>query len=706
MADPILDPLNPSLGADSSDMAASGDGAEDIVDLSKPRVLVSSSHLSQALHRLQALLISHPNPSLSKRLLHRVLLPLWSLASWVIPKPHCHERYCQPASNLLGIYLKIAAGPAGFQDLTRNLLYNGDHRDDMQWGFEETVTGDIQIVNTSGLGGDAAAKRDLAAVGTKVKSLIDLIKSICSAEDISSIFSTLFTRWFAASNVKEDVGLSRNDAGDQSDPVMLLVEVNVLQQMMESFPAQIASQSDSILRLVEPILSQDPGSSDEETISVALSLLNIVITVPAFRKARMDKGVIKSIESSLERLSMADLGDTSATARNLSLLLRYRDEMEDASETPVGPTDSQVEDRKTYNLALLYITQADSPPPVRAEGLNLLQTLVLKDSSALNVPATAILLASLLQDDEDYINLKVIRMFTQLAVKHPKTVSKELLEHYVDTNEISSVDVRLRFGEALLQVIERLGDTFTGETARQTVEALLSTAGRRGHRPKTKERQDKDERLRQVKLRRAEKEWGGQLPDLGGDDTEEEKANKELLTQIISGWDSKKGSEDIRVRASALSILAIGIETNVAGVGPTLVTASVDLCANVLTMEPSPEAGILRRSAVLVIFSFIRALSKAKETGRRLGFGLTEESHEDIKNVLSYIANTDNDELVRLHAKDVIESLDSFKLGSLISEARMPQSTLTKLAGLSVNPGNSLIDPTGSSLRPRIEEIE
>lgn len=698
-----MEPLKPSMGGD---IAASGDGNEDIIDLSKPLVLATFDQLSQALYRLQALLISHPNPSLSKRLLHRVLLPLWSLASWILPKPHCHERYCQPAQNLLGIYLKIAAGPNGFQPLIGNLLYNGDHGEDMQWRFEETDTGNIQIVKNNKFGGDAAAKWAMDAVGSKVESVIDLIKSICSAEDISSIFTTLFARWYTANNVNEQVYLSTNNAGDRSDPVTMLAQVNVLQQMMAAFPTQLASRPDSILRLVEPILKQGPDSVDDETIPVALSLLNIVVTVPAFRKARMDQEVMQSIESSLEFLSKANLDDNSATARNLSLLLRYRDEMEDASETPSGPTENQVEDRKTYNLALLYITQADSPPPVRAEGLNLLQKLILDNSSTLNIPATVVLLASLLQDDEDYINLKVIKIFTQLAAKHPKTVTKEILEHYVDNNETSSVDIRLRFGEALLQVIERLGDTFTGDTARQIVEALLSTAGRRGYKPEARKRQEKDERLRQSKQKRAEQEWGGQIPELGEEETEEEKANRELLTQIISGWDSKKGSEDIRIRASALSILAIGIETNVAGVGPTLVTASVDLCANVLTMEPGAEAGILRRSAVLVILSFVRALNKAKERGRKLGFGLTEESQEDIKNLLNYIAGTDNDELVRLHAGVVVGSLDNWKFGSLIAEARAPESTLTKLAGLSIGPGKTVIDSTNSSLRPRIEEIE
>lgn len=689
-------------------MDTQGDNAE-IVDLTKPTVLVTAEQLAQALYRLQALLISHPNPSLSKRLLHRSVLPLWALASWTHPQPHCHEHYCQPAQNLLKIYLKIAADATELTSIIKNLVYNGSEDDDSRWRFEESTNGDIHIIKPRTSVKNVTAKFVWDDVDLKANSLVDMVKSVYSEDDISSIFSDLFATWFSTNNRKNDVGLAVDDSNDKSDPMILLAQVNVLQKMMDAFPSQLASRPDSILRLVEPILKQGSDAEEgDDTVTVALSLLNIVITAPRFQKANMDKGIIHSIESSLDRLSRGTMGDASATARNLSLLLKYRDELEDPSEKYTGPTERQIEDRKTYNLGLSYITQADSPPPVRAEGLNLLQTLITQNSPALDIQAILTLMSSLLQDNEDYINLRVIKIFTQLANRHSKTVTKEILEHYVDVNEVASVDTRLRFGEALLQVIERLGEMFTGETAQQVAEALLSAAGRRGYRPKTEEKRKKDERLRQLKQQRAEKEWGGKVPDLDDEEdeeTEEEKTNKELLTQIVSGWDSKKGSEDIRIRASALSILAVGIETNLPGVGPTLVTASVDLSVNILTMELGIETGILRRSAVLVILSFVRALNKAKEMGKSVGFGLTEESQQDIKRVLSYVAEMDNDELVRQHSRDVVESLENWRLSSFVSQARVPDANLSRLAGLSVNPEGA-VAANLTTARPKIEEID
>lgn len=705
VAEPILSPINPSSAPASAWEIAPGD----IIDLSRDRVLVSAEQLAQALFRLQALLISHPNPSLSKRLLRPIILPLWALASSVRPEAPCEERYCQPAQNLLRIYFKLAAEPQRIDNVTQNLLFNGNLEDDLRWRFRNTVTGDIEVIKPREAVDDDAAHHKWTDIEPKVESLIELIKSVCSADDVSSIFTELFGRWFSANAKKTDAVLLTKVGEAKEDPVNQLIQVKMLQRMMDTFPSQLAAGSDSILRMVEPILKQGADEGDDETVPVALSLLNIVVTAPNFLKARTDKSLVLSIESSLGRLGNADLGSASATARNLALLLKYRDELDDPSERPSAPTSRQIEDRKTYDLALSYITQADSPPPVRAEGLNLLQSLIVENSSILDIPATLVLMSSLLQDDDDYINLRLIKMYTQLANRHPKTVTKDLVEHFVDADEKASVDMRLRFGEALLQVIERLGEMFTGDTARQVAEALLATAGRRGYRPKTEQKQQREKKLRLMKQKRAEKEWGGEVPDLGSDEeeTEEDRANKEILAQIISGWDSKKGSEDIRIRGSALSILAVGIETNLAGVGPTLVSASVDLSVNVLTVESGMEAGILRRSAVLVILAFVRALNKAKENGRRLGFGLTDESQEDIKRVLSYVASTDNDGLVKQHASDVVESLDNWRLGSLVSQVQeqAPGTTLTRLAGLSVDPERAAFVERTSS-RPRIEEIE
>ena len=142
--------------------------------------------------------------------------------------------------------------------------------------------------------------------------------------------------------------------------------------------------------------------------------------------------------------------------------------------------------------------------------------------------------------------------------------------------------------------------------------------------------------------------------------------------------------------------------------GPTIVSAGVDLCLNILAMEPELEKGILRRAAIIVILSFVKALDEARQSGKSLGFGLTDQSRADIQRTLEYIAASDNDGLVQEHARDVVESLENWGMASLLPR-ESASSGLGNLAGLRVNPSVNLPGVANTETiggRPRIEEIE
>ena len=575
-----------------------------------------------------------------------------------------------------------------------------DEKSGRRWSIISTPNGGLQIV--SGQADESASQNPpMGVVDHKLEALSDLLEAAAADVDISSVFLGLFKAWLEARRGLDPEDVIIKQAREEVDPMRQLVEIKLLQKMMERFPTKLISRSDHALELVCQVLADSASSSgDDESVPVALSILNLVLTAPQFQRRKVNPEVLGSLESALNRLAAGE-DDVAGTARNLALLLEYRDEAEELLGDKGGPAGRQVEDRKTYNLAISYITQADSPPPVRSEGLNLLSTLVLARSAILDIPSLLVLLSSLLSDNDDYINLRVIKIFTQLADNHPRSVTRELLDHFVDVKETASLDKRLRFGEALAQVIERLGETFAGPLAHQVGQALLETAGRRGHRPKTEARQAREDRLRKMKHREAEEAWEGEIPDLSEDIGDEEKARKEILSRITEGWESKSGTEDVRIRTSALSIWAIAMETNLAGIGSTLASSSVDLCINILTMESEIEKGILRRAAILSVLSFVKALDKSREERRPLGFGLTPQSREDITRVLNYVADTDNDGLVQQHSRDVIESLENWDMATLVPTESQGESTaLTQLAGLAVNPDRS------SGSRPRIEEIE
>lgn len=703
----MLYPLNPSLSKDDQGQNQV-DGSDEIVDLSRDQVLVSYEQLSLAVRRLKTLVVSHPNPSLCKRLLRQVLLPLWAIASWPDLSTKTKEELCSPAMDLLKIFLRLGVSSELIHFIIRNLTFTGTGAAvQPAWSYQATADGRVHIVAPRQLAGQGQPGNliNLEEIDAKLGLLLELLEATASELDISSVFLELFKTWLAPrQRTRPGQILVQETEDKQEDPLIRVIEIKCLQGMMEKLPSKVVSRSDHALELASQILSDSEATTGgDETIPVALSLLNLVITAPGFKKAKVAPDILRLLETSLERLGRDPGNDIGGTARNLGLLLRYRDEVEDAPAATSGPTERQIEDRKTYNLAISYISQLDSPPPVRMEGLNLISTLVQAHSPMLDIPAVLVLMSTLLSDEEDYVNLKVIKIFTQLADKHPKSVVQELVDHYIDANEKASLNTRLRFGEALTQVIERLGETFTGEVAQKVANALLSTAGRRGHRPKTEAKQAREERARQLKRKEADDARGGEAPDLSDDETEEEKARNEMIARIVEGWESKRGTEDVRIRASALSIFSTGMETNIAGLGPSAVSTAVDLCANILTVEPEMEKGILRRAAVLLILDFVRALDKAKQERRRLGFSLAGQSREDIMRILQYVADVDNDGLVKQHAKDVVESLQNWEMASIVPDRQdLGGATLTKLAGLSVNPD---LSPRSGS-RPRIEEIE
>jgi hypothetical protein len=704
---PLLRSIQPPPGFTNE----AGTETDGVVDTTKDKILVPHNELVTALRRLHSLLLLHPNPGLCRRLLSPVVLGLWALASWSAPEPAITEDICKPALELLKIHLKVTPSPDRILLLVHNLGYRGGYdKGHPEWVYKATGAGLIQIVDARhpiGNTGISASHLTLEDISPKVTKLLDLVSSSLSDPDISAAFLELLKRWLksAGSSKKGDIIVKEGE--EEQDPFIQLSEIKTLQAMMERFPEKLATQPKHILDLAGQILagSGDALDGNDEIVGVALSLLNMVITAPGFQKSHVDPDVLALIESSLDKLSKTPT-DLSQTASNLRLLLLYRDEVDTTSSTAPAPTDRQIEDRKTYNLAISYITAPDSPPPVRAEGLNLISTLITAHSPILDIPGILVLLSSLISDSDEFIYLRIIKLYTFLCNNHPSSVLRELTDHFLDPRETHTLDARLRFGEAMLQVIQRMGETFTAALAHEAGTTLLAVAGRRGRRPKTEARQRREARAQEKRNREAAEAWGGEVPDMSDPVPEEERIRNEALERIVEGWESKRGSEDVRVRASALSVLGAAVEVNVAGLGKEVVTAAVDLCVAVLQMEREVEKGILRRAAVMFVLSFVKALEEARERGRDLGFGFGAQAQEDVMRTLRYVAEMDNDGLVVQLSRDVVESLENWQVVRLLPGSQQPAlgGGLMKLAGLDVDPERSAKAQEGS--RPRIEEVE
>jgi hypothetical protein len=712
IVEPLLQAINPSISVmDPLETDPLREDPDQVIDLTKPIVLVDSSSLFLALQRLSSIVNLSPIPNLCRRVIDPILIQLWTLSSWADKNHETTNRYSTLARSLLNIYFKINFSADNIVSIIDHLLQNGERREDSNgWAFAPGTNSDIHIIKIKNSvdSENILGRVNLVELEKKAKILIETLLSSGTGDEISSLFLTLLEDWIKVNESENRPGIITDvlEHGPISSAKGIFRGF-FLQQMMEMPPEKLISRLTQLWKLIHQVLNpKSLVSQPDDVIIVALSLLNLYITSPQFQTSQLESHELEEVQATLDKLSRENRPDLTQTARNLSALLKLRDDFGEELESKSAITDAQIEDRKTYNLSMTYITQTENPPPVRSEGLNMLSKMILSNSSILDIPAILVLLASIMEEDEDFLNLRAIKMYTELANRHPRAVTQELVERYLDSKEKASTDKRLRFGEALLQVIERLGETFTGEMAHHVAQVLLSIAGRRGDRPKARAKQEQQERLKNMKNAKGRNFVEEDDGETDMDITEEERANNEILAQIVHGWEGKRGSEDVRIRSSALSILARSIEGNITGVGATLTSDAVDLGINILTIEPELEKAILRRSAILLVLAFIKALHKAREAGRNIGFGLTDQSREDITRALTYIASIDNDGLVRQHADDVVESLANWNLSQFYTSTSETGSTLSSLSGLAVNPVTRIGASIEGGTRPKIEEID
>ncbi|KFY23449.1 hypothetical protein V491_02527 [Pseudogymnoascus sp. VKM F-3775] len=714
LAEPILRAIDPSQGRS----LAKNDG-ETIVGARN--ILSSPAELADALRRLASLISSHPNPGLSRRLLRNIVLPLWSLASWPAKDTEL-EDYRAPAGFLLHIILQLSVDGAQLVRIADNLMSQRTHGGRlMRWKYVESPPGGIRIEKASPTDDEPIGKLlsinkvstiDEKAIDFKVNAFLDLVKlaSTSDAFGISNLFITICRRWLVEEEETAPSGLIPSSLGSRPPRNFeeKIIDAKLLQGLIETVPNKLVEESTQVLELSSNILHRANRREDmknDDTVAIALSLLNMVLTSPSFKASSMDPSFVTSIKEALASTAKAET-ESSATAQNLLMLLDFKLIEPDAFDVP-PPTVSErvLEDRRTYKLATSYITSQDSPAPVRAEGLDLLTTLITSRSHILDVPATMILLSSLIQDEEEYIYLRVIKSFIQLSVAHPKSVLNGILERYFDANEDLGLDTRLRLGEALAQVIEKAGETFTGDVAHHVCEGLLALAGRRGHRPKSQEEKSKRRAAEKRKTKAAEDAWGGPVPQLEDIPEDHDPEVGAILNQIVEGWEGKRDEEDVRIRSSALSVFASAIDSNVAGIGSAIVGGGVDLAINMLPLEPEPEKAILRRSAIMVIMALLTAINSAKLSGKDIGIGFEGQSLADVTRIFQYISETDNDGLVRQQATETLEELKNRRLEELSGVGAQDNLDTNlrlqfgSLRGLSV--GQRSTAPS-----PRIEEVE
>ncbi|KAH1307172.1 hypothetical protein KXX11_004226 [Aspergillus fumigatus] len=701
-----------------------------------------------AVERLSSLTLQHPNPGLVKRLVYPILLPLWGLAcsSLEQQRPKLHEK----VMAILQTYFGISVGIQPLKKLVDNLLWDGG----ATWTYGLDSNNLLVLEKRKSTGSERSnIVRLVDTLQSRAKLFVTLLGADPSSEErTGDIFLYVSQSWLVQPAQERSLGRLQLplDNDDSTNIIQKLVSAKLAEVLLENFKDTLSRRPLRVLELIKQVIegelnrvrvSQKIKPQDSKGVSLSLlanivanenhgqeeavtetdaaeslpavfSLLSTVLASPDFSVTQETLPVLQELKLVLDDLiphlpsSLAKPGTTS------SMLLEIHITSPDEGGQAKSPV--QISDFETHRRALTNLNS--DLPPVQAEGFSLLSDLIKRSSPVLDIPSTLTLLLA----------------------------------------ETVGLDQRLRIGESLLRTVQDLGEALTGETAKILGEGMITVAGRRARKAKThkrrKEELEKEKRAREREERRNKEPamppgWtitttptNSRVETVEEDDSDVESPEQAAhLSNILSAWAAgthpDEEPDDLRVRASALSVLASAVQTNIIGLGPSVASSAVNLALDTLTLEPGPESAILRRASVVLLLDILKAIDAARESrgreGLGFGFSLSDESTRSrwenqndetrgpttigniphMLRVLAFVESKETDTIVRGHIRVLIENLEAWLEKSLLwgigmqgGDAAEIQPRLElgdRIAGLSIDP---MAGRQGA--RPRIEEIE
>lgn len=755
------------------------------------QILSSEAEVILAINRLKALVLQPPNPGLVKRVVYPVLLPLWGFACFSAQQQlkSIHE----DVMIVLQTYFGVSAGFLPLKKIVDNFLWTGGptctYASDSQNGIL------LKKPNGAGIGSNIVALVD--DLQSRAKLFMSLLNADPSHDErTGEVFLYVSETWLTqqANNARtlDKIQLLADNGGSDSI-IQNLISAKLAETLLDTFKDTLSRRPLKVLQLIKQILDGElrqvithqnttsPGSTkvslsslasivpseqvesneasgndSAESLQVVFSLLSTILASPEFSISKETGDLLATIKETLDQLLPHLSPSLSKSGTTASMLLEIQLDSPENQESKGKSVE--VPDFEIHRRALMNLNS--ELPPVQAEGFSLLSDLVKRSSPILDIPSTLTLLLSIITDsseaaaNDEFIYLNAIKLIGTLASRHPRTVTTTLIDRYIDRSENATLDQRLKVGEALLRTVQDLGEALVGETAKVLGEGLISVAGRRASKPQAQKSRKQALEQQRRKMEREERQqqkdsssgWRLLTPKiaeqiLDNDDSDSETPEQAVHSaNIISAWaaGSSRDEEpdDLRVRASAVSILATAIQTNITGLGPSILASCVDLALATLTLEPEDECAILRRASAVLLLDILKALDDAREKRKTqdigIGFTLADESshglHQDVARrgpstignipfmlrTLAGVEARETDPIVRGHCRVLMESLEAWIEKSLLwgvgqyagngNEEDQPRLELgDKIAGLRINP---MAGRGGHAERPKIEEIE
>jgi hypothetical protein len=485
-------------------------------------------------------------------------------------------------------------------------------------------------------------------------------------------------------------------------------------------------------------------TSEDDLVSFAISIINTLISTAEFTRTPTADSLLSRSTEYLQYLAHVQHQPPISpiianSARSLLQALNPAGLVLNQETDPLAPH------RATLQEILQDLTSPEAPN--RTWALATLHKLIQNPSAfpVIDVPATVyMILSASLADPETFVHGAAVPVTVTLALVAPHPTIRILIDAFLDVDERSlslqkgrpteekarelqeSLDYRLRLGEVLSKILDTdsfwatATDTPTKHAAvKHLTSACLTLSSRRGQRAKTNTARAAVSLQIFQEKQEAETAWDGPIPNIleEPDDAASaaDRADYEAMSKIVAGWENTGVQEDVRIRASALSLLGTVLEKRLSYVPQPAVDASLQIVLMILMLETGEALFILRRAAVLVVMGLLRGLEAALDAGLEEGgsSGFGPRQQDEVERVLRWARDSDGDGLVRDHAASVVEGMETLRMrrlyrirdagvgGGITSDLGLESSG--GLRGLNITPA-AVND--GRKKRLVVEEIE
>ncbi|KTW28843.1 hypothetical protein T552_01472 [Pneumocystis carinii B80] len=447
---------------------------------------------------------------------------------------------------------------------------------------------------------------------------------ILSVEDVDSRienFGFLIDKFRNDQKLMEDIFLkllnyclnrNRNSKEDQ-DPLKELYYLKILILMQNNYITEITKNTEKIFQILMEIISNfnnnyklSQTTQDFKDIDQP-SLNNLHKIVKNDTDLKITDEDISIVEISLNILNIILIGNPKLSEKEISLLDIIQHQLIYMSKNSVDSLkscaqnlsiliksylifpimsdqnrNSQIEDSKRKYNKAIQYT-FDQLVPVRAQGISLLKEMIEAKDPIVDVNEVLNLLIGLIKDNDSFVYLNAINCLTSLSNNHNNYIIEYLLTEYANDLKYN-LDERIRIGDAIFKIIQNIGKMIHGKISDTISKTMLDI--------------------------------------------------------------STSSTNDIRIRSSALNILAIACNCSFYGMDKWCFIALKSVL-DILNFEKTQEHIILRRAAIVLIANILEGTDDLMS----IPSNLLQSTLKTIR----YIQVTDQDILMRRQALGLLD---------------------------------------------------